>query len=101
MLLTKEEYLIRQSCQKIFREKNPGHTRDDIVNEIHKNFEIFQSKYLLPLINHGHKYKYALMLNGELIDVFDSSLDATVRASESFPEKIFNIQFIDDEPVRI
>lgn len=67
-------------------------TKEDIQAAVDKNFEAFQK--LLPTLLPIHSGKYALMRDGQSVQVFDTAGDALIYAEDKFPDQLFSIQEI-------
>ncbi len=69
----------------------------DIQAEVDKNFAAF--KTLLPELLKEHSGKYALMRHEEVVQIFDSPGDAAIFAKTEYPDGLYSIQQIIDQPV--
>ena len=65
-----------------------------VKNEIDKNYEYF--KTILPKLLIDNRGKFALLRKQELVDIFDTELDA-LRAGKIFKDSMYSVQEIKDE----
>jgi hypothetical protein len=65
--------------------------------EVDRNYDIFmrQLATLLP----EHRDQYALMRDGEIVGFFAKPGDAYRAGLELFPDEIFSLQEVTDEPI--
>jgi len=65
--------------------------------EVDRNYDVFTRKLasLLP----DHRDEFALMRDGTIIDFFVKPGDANRAGVERFPDGIFSIQEVTDEPI--
>lgn len=65
--------------------------------EVDRNYDVFARKLasLLPY----HRYEFALMRDGEIIDFFVKPGEANRAGVERFPDGIYSIQEVTDEPI--
>ncbi|MDA7984811.1 MAG: hypothetical protein MPK07_01090 [Alphaproteobacteria bacterium] len=69
--------------------------------QVRSNGKIFREKFLAGLIADGHKWKTALMRDGEIVEILDTFSAATARGRELFPDEVFSVQTITDEPLNM
>lgn len=72
---------------------------DKNKRQVELNFKIFSEK--LPELIKDHKGKYALMRNGEIIEICDSLEDAHMIGWKRFEDDLFSIQKITDAQVNL
>lgn len=65
--------------------------------QVDRNYDVFVR--LLGTILDEHRDQLALMRDGRLIGYFETPRDALRAASELFPDGIFSIQEVTDEPI--
>lgn len=65
--------------------------------EIDRNYDAFM-RNLGSIINE-HRDQLALMRDGTIMGYFDTPREALRAASEQFPDGIFSIQEVTDEPI--
>ena len=65
--------------------------------EIDHNYDAFVR--LLGSILPEHRDQLALMRDGRIVDYFAKPLDALQAATELFPDGIYSIQEVTDEPI--
>lgn len=65
--------------------------------EIDKNLEFFRSK--LPELMSGHRGRYVLLKNANIVGIYDTVRDAQMTGSKFFPDGIFSVQKVTDQPV--
>lgn len=65
--------------------------------EIDRNYDAFM-RNLGSIINE-HRDQLALMRDGIIVGYFDTPREALRAASEQFPDGIFSIQEVTDEPI--
>lgn len=65
--------------------------------EVDRNYDAFTR--ILGSILPAHRDQLALMRDGRIVDYFDKPKDALRAASERFPDGIFSIQEVTDEPI--
>jgi hypothetical protein len=65
--------------------------------EVDRNYDVFMRMLadLLP----GHRDEYALMRDGKIIGFYAKPGDANRAGVETFPDQIFSIQEVTDEPI--
>ena len=68
-----------------------------IRSEIDSNFDAFQRQLYASLA--AHRGEFALMRHGQIIDFFERPGTALVAGRERFPDAIFSIQEVSDEPI--
>jgi hypothetical protein len=66
-------------------------------HEVDQNYDAFVR--LLGSILQDHRDELALMRDGRIVDYFDTPRQALRAASERFPDGIFSIQEVTDEPL--
>lgn len=67
--------------------------------EIEKNFRVFKS--LLGRLLAEHRDRFALLRHEELIGVYDTIRDAKITGDRFFPDGLYSIQQITDEPANL
>jgi hypothetical protein len=65
--------------------------------EVDRNYAAFME--LLDSVLAEHRNELALMRDGKIVGYFDTPRDLLVAASELFPDGIFSIQEVTDEPI--
>lgn len=60
------------------------------IAEVDRNLSKFLE--LLPTLLPGHAGQYALMRHGEVLDFFDTALDAQIAGNQRFVDRVFSIQ---------
>ena len=65
--------------------------------QIDQNYDAFV-RILGSIIEH-HRDKLALMRDGEIVGYYDKPGDANRAGVEMFPDQIFSIQEVTDEPI--
>lgn len=65
--------------------------------EVDRNYDAFTR--LLGAILADHRDQLALMRDGQIVGYFDSPRKALEAASEMFPDSIFSLQEVTDEPI--
>lgn len=68
-----------------------------IEAEIDRNFDYFL-RHVASFVS-GNRGKYALLHNCAVVAFHDSLIDAEREGEESFPDGIFSIQEVTDQPV--
>lgn len=65
--------------------------------EVERNYDAFTRMLgkLLP----EHRNQYALMRGGKVIDFFEKPGEANRAGVERFPDQVFSIQEVTDEPI--
>lgn len=63
--------------------------------QLKKNYDAFIQR--LPELLSLYRGKFALMHEGELIEVFDSARDAYISGTKSYPDQNFSIQEVTDK----
>ncbi|MEA3002473.1 MAG: hypothetical protein QOH81_1261 [Sphingomonadales bacterium] len=66
-------------------------------SEVERNYDAFVR--LLASIVGDHRDQLALMRDGRIVDFFDRPGDAYRKGMERFPDGIFSIQEVTDEPI--
>jgi hypothetical protein len=67
--------------------------------EIDRNYDAFTS--MLTSILTEHRDQNALMKDGRIVDYFDKPGEAYRAGLERFPDGIFSIQEVTDEPIHL
>ncbi|MGZ8284882.1 MAG: hypothetical protein ACXW27_16335 [Allosphingosinicella sp.] len=67
--------------------------------EIDRNYDAFTA--MLVSILAEHRDQNALMKDGRIVDYFDKPGDAYRAGLERFPDGIFSIQEVTDEPIHL
>ena len=62
------------------------------VEEIDRNLEKFLE--VLPALVSEHMGQYALIRHGEILEFFNSALDAQIAGNQRFEDQIFSIQCV-------
>jgi hypothetical protein len=65
--------------------------------EVDQNYDAFVR--MLSTILRQHKDQLALMRDGEVVGYYDTPRQALEAAARSFPDGIFSIQEVTDEPI--
>jgi hypothetical protein len=65
--------------------------------EVDRNYDAFTR--VLGTILSDHRDKLALMRDGRIVGYFDTPRQALEAASEQFPDGVFSIQEVTDEPI--
>ena len=65
--------------------------------EVDRNYDAFMR--MLGTLLPEHRDKYALMRDGEIIGLFVKPGDANREGVERYPDGIFSIQEVTDEPI--
>ena len=68
-----------------------------IRSEIDSNFDAFQRHLSVSLVE--HRGEFALLRHGRVIDYFDRPGAALVAGNQRFPDLLFSIQEVSDEPI--
>ena len=66
-------------------------------HEVDRNYDAFVR--VLGSILEEHKDQLALMRGGEIVGYFSSPRDALQAAHERFPDGVFSVQEVTDEPL--
>ncbi|MDA7986896.1 MAG: hypothetical protein MPJ53_00035 [Alphaproteobacteria bacterium] len=92
----------REIPAKLLPEPDPV-KREAQLREVRANFTIFREKHLQRLLAEGYRDKYALMHNGEIIEIINTEdlYTAVFRGEELLGDKPFSTQKITDEVVCI
>ena len=69
----------------------------DKQDQVDRNYESFQKR--LPDLLQTHAGKFALMRDGEVVDIFDSMADAARAGRRLYPDGLFSVQKITDQKV--
>jgi hypothetical protein len=64
--------------------------------QIRRNYEAFIAQ--LPQLVVRHRGKFALMHNGEIVELFDTARDAYVAGQKLFPDAPFSVQEVTETP---
>ncbi|HET9637863.1 MAG TPA: hypothetical protein VFP12_01505 [Allosphingosinicella sp.] len=67
--------------------------------EIDRNYDAFMA--MLPSLLDEHRDQEALMRHGRIVGYFDKAVDAYRAGVERFPDGIFSIQEVTDEPIHL
>ena len=65
--------------------------------EVDRNYDAFMR--MLGGLLEDHRDQLALMRDGRIVGYFNTPRDALYAASEKFPDGIFSIQEVTDEPI--
>ena len=65
--------------------------------EVDRNYDAFVR--MLTSIIADHRDQLALMRDGEIVGFFQTPREALEAATEQFPDQIFSIQEVTDEPI--
>ncbi len=65
--------------------------------EVDRNYDAFMR--MLGAILPEHRDQLALMRDGRIVGYYDTPRQALSAASELFPDEIFSIQEVTDEPI--
>ena len=65
--------------------------------EVDRNYEAF--KGLLPELLKEHGGKFALLRNGEVVELFDSARDAMIHGHRTYDDNLYSVQEITDQIV--
>jgi len=65
--------------------------------EVDRNYDAFTR--ILGSILHEHRDELALMHDGSIVGYYDTPREALRAASELFPDGVFSIQEVTDEPI--
>jgi len=65
--------------------------------EVDRNYDAFTN--MLPSILEEHRDELALMKDGRIVGYFDTPRGALEAASDRFPDGVFSIQEVTDEPI--
>jgi hypothetical protein len=65
--------------------------------QVDQNYDAFQR--VLGKILPAHRDQLALMRDGEIVGYFETPHEALVAADAQFPDQIFSIQEVTDEPI--
>lgn len=65
--------------------------------QIEGNYAAFKNR--LSDLMKTHAGKFALMHDGEIIDFFDTPLDAAIAGDRLYGDGLFSVQEVDDTPV--
>ena len=66
-------------------------------DEVDRNYAAFTR--MLRAILSDHRDQLALMRDGRIVGYFDTPRQALEAASEQFPDGVFSIQEVTDEPI--
>ncbi len=67
--------------------------------EVDANLEFFLKKE--PTLKNKHSGKYALLRNKEIIEFYDTIIDAHATGTRFFEDGLFSIQKVDDKPMNL
>ena len=67
--------------------------------QVKQNFKVFSEK--LPELLRIHKNKYALMRDGEIIEICESIKEAHLLGWERFEDDLFSVQKITDTKINL
>ncbi len=62
------------------------------ADEISRNYSHFRN--VLPELVAEHEGKYALLRDGQVVQFFDSALDAQITGNNRFADELFSIQLV-------
>lgn len=65
--------------------------------EVDRNYDAFMD--MLESIIAEHRHELALMRDGKIVSYFNTPRELLVAASERFPDGIFSVQEVTDEPI--
>lgn len=65
--------------------------------EVDRNYDVFMR--ILSSLLPEHRDEFALMRDGEIVGFFKKPGDANRAGVETFPDGIFSIQEVTDEPI--
>jgi hypothetical protein len=65
--------------------------------ELDRNYDAF--KAALPELMAHNRGRYAIVRNGSVLDLFDTSRDAYLCGWRLFDDELFSVQEVTDEPV--
>ena len=65
--------------------------------EVDRNYDAFAR--ILPMIINEHRDQLALMRNATIVGYFNTPREALRVATDRFPDGIFSIQEVTDEPI--
>ncbi|HEX8240607.1 MAG TPA: hypothetical protein VF574_12780 [Allosphingosinicella sp.] len=65
--------------------------------EVDRNYDAFMS--MLDSILPEHRDELALMRDGQIVGYFNTPRELLLAASERFPDGVFSIQEVTDEPI--
>ena len=66
--------------------------------EVDNNYAAMEEMFS-ELVDNGHRGRYALMKDGKVVEVFDTSRDAVTVGNMLFSDRVFSAQKITDEAV--
>jgi hypothetical protein len=80
-------------------ELKEARSMDDALQqeEVDRNYDVFMR--MLASILEEHRDQLALMRGGAIVGYFETPRDALLAAAERFPDGIFSIQEVTDEPI--
>jgi hypothetical protein len=87
--------MIRRFGQTQLGEGNMGGSSLSKSDEINRNLAKFLE--MLPSLTRDHSGKWALMRNAEIIEFYDSAIDAQIAGNVKFDDHIFSIQPVKEE----
>jgi hypothetical protein len=65
--------------------------------EVDRNYDVFMA--MLDSILDEHRDQLALMRDARIVGYFDTPREALEAASQQFPDGVFSIQEVTDEPI--
>lgn len=65
--------------------------------QVDRNYDAFQR--MLSQILPTHRDKLALMRDGQIVGYYETPHEALVAADAKYPDQIFSIQEVTDEPI--
>ena len=65
--------------------------------EVDRNYDVFVR--MLGGLLAEHRDQYALMRDGQIVGFFANAKDVLKAAYERFPDRVFSIQEVTDEPI--
>jgi len=65
--------------------------------EVDRNYDVFVR--LLSALLPEHRDQFALMRDGKIVDFFEKPGDANRVGVEAYPDGVFSIQEVTDEPI--
>ncbi len=73
--------------------------KERIQKEVDQNYDFFKTQ--LPEFIKEHKGEFALLRHQKIIQFFPDAKDAFFFGQEEYPDDMFSIQEITNEPVRL
>ncbi len=71
--------------------------REIIDMEVHQNYEYFKTQ--LPELMKEHEDEYVLIRKKKIINFFKNVSDAYWFGREEFPDRIYSLQKVTDQPI--